>query len=184
MLRVFKIKYAVLGLMSLLASSICYAECPTNVADYQSFKQFLSKLIETVNLQKPEQLVPLYRFPLKISGPTERDRSLLISKDSFLKYYVPIFVVPESGFPSQFAEDIKRYPSINIDQYFLASNVFKNGCLYKGQNNVTYFDSFELSWDKTSGWGVTTVNLPSEYNDLKQFLKSKKLLTYSKKHNQ
>lgn len=154
--------------------------CLDNVADLQSFRAFWGEFIQTVNQKDPQKLIKYYQFPIEISGPWEKDRSISLSQNTFTQYYQDIFVTKPGESENLFDKEAKRYLTDDFEQYSPIKSYFKNGCLAKLNKNYFYLGMFGFEWTQPNGWKVTTIS-HGDYYEVKDFLRSKKALVYWKK---
>jgi hypothetical protein len=169
-------------------SSSAFAQCPDNVADLPSLKIFLLKLFPLVSSeQKIDGLLPLFKFPLYISGPVDAPM-ISISKTTFSKYYRQIFVKTPPHHSSDFMEHMNQITNHNYDERDLLkweydgadflTKTFKNGCAAYSPYNDASNGWFGFTWTKESGWRVEDVSMGEDYPYIEKFLRQKKALVY------
>jgi hypothetical protein len=173
-------------------SSSAFAQCPDNRGDLTSFKIFWFKFIPLISSkQKPESLLPIFKFPLEITGAAE-GRTISISQETFTKYYQQIFVKTPPYHSNKFMEYINELAAYNADEHnplewkfdiwaneesnFFV-NTFKNGCA-ANPHNLVYNVDFHFTWTKEGGWKITGIYMPNDFSHIKKFLRQNKVLVY------
>lgn len=179
MLYKYKANLVLMFITLVLLPLQAIASCPDNIADLQSFRTFWGQLIKTVNQKDPQKLITYYQFPVEISGPWEKDRSISLSQKAFIQYYQDIFLTQPGVSENLFDKEAKRYLTDDFEQYAPIESYFKNGCLSKSNKNYFYLGMFGFKWSQTSGWKVTSIS-HGDYYEVKDFLRSKKALFFWK----
>lgn len=151
-----------------ISCSIAQA-CNTSTAD--ELRKFWDGFREASLHQTPSEISKFYNFPLKILGPYDDDKPIVISRKLFLEQYEVVFRknIDDDSEKAELLTALEK--TVGHDVVRDISQSFNtDGCLKP--LNIARIGSYNFTWKVGKGWAIDSVYYVDDFRELTDLFKS------------
>lgn len=146
---------AIFILFCLCVSFSAFGSCSAEKISH--FHETWRKFYAASLTEKPEVISDFYNFPLKLLPPQDGGKSIVISKNIFIKNYSEIFLQSTLEEDNDIYTDFKKFKNMSDDHLKNSANTASCDINQKS-GSIIFMGDYEFRWSISKGWRIYGVD--------------------------